>query len=72
VEFWDKIRDVRAQDLIFIDESGVNLAMVRLYGRELKGQRARGKKPVKRGTNISLISAFSSAEVVIQEIFMMQ
>jgi len=24
VEFWDKIRDVRAQDLIFIDESGVN------------------------------------------------
>ena len=30
VEFWDKIRDIRAQDLIFIDESGVNLAMVRL------------------------------------------
>jgi hypothetical protein len=49
VEFWDKIRDVRAQDLIFIDESGVNLAMVRLYGRALKGQRARGKKPLKRG-----------------------
>jgi transposase len=64
VEFWDKIRDVRAQDLIFIDESGVNLAMVRLYGRALKGQRARGKKPLKRGKNISLISALSSAEVV--------
>ena len=30
VEFWHKIRDVRAQDLIFIDESGVNIAMVRL------------------------------------------
>jgi hypothetical protein len=43
VEFWDKIRDVRAEDLIFIDESGVNLAMVRLYGRALKGQRARGE-----------------------------
>jgi len=28
VEFWDKIRDVRAQDLIFIDKLGVNLAMV--------------------------------------------
>jgi len=23
VEFWDKIRDVRVEDLIFIDESGV-------------------------------------------------
>jgi hypothetical protein len=64
VEFWDKIRDVRAQDLIFIDESGVNLAMVRLYGRALKGQRARGEKPLKRGTNIILISALSSAEIV--------
>jgi hypothetical protein len=30
VEFWEKIRDIRAEDLIFIDESGVNLAMVRL------------------------------------------
>jgi hypothetical protein len=64
VEFWDKIRDVRAQDLIFIDESGVNLAMVRLYRRALKGQRASGEKPLKRVTNISLISALSSAEVV--------
>ncbi len=38
--------------------------MVRLYGRALKGQRARGKKPLKRGTNISFISAFSSTKVV--------
>jgi hypothetical protein len=28
VEFWEKIRYVRAQYLIFIDESGVNLVMV--------------------------------------------
>ncbi len=38
--------------------------MVRLYGRALKGKRARGKKPLKRGTNISLISALSRTEVV--------
>jgi len=38
--------------------------MVRLYGRALKGKRARGEKPLKRGTNISLISALSSTEVV--------
>jgi transposase len=38
--------------------------MVRLYGRALKGQRARGEKPLKRGTNISSISALSSAKVV--------
>ena len=39
--------------------------MVRLYGRALKGKRAREGKPLKRGTNISLISAlWSTTEVV--------
>ena len=40
------------EDLIFLDESGVNLAMVRLYARALKGKSARGKKPQKRGKNL--------------------
>lgn len=52
------------EDLIFLDESGVNLAMVRLYARALKGKRARGEKPQKRGRNISLIAALSIREVV--------
>jgi transposase len=52
------------EDLIFLDESGVNLAMVRLYARALKGKRARGEKPQKRGRNISLISALSLRKVV--------
>lgn len=38
--------------------------MVRLYARALKGQRARGKKPQKRGKNLSLISALSLEQVV--------
>jgi len=56
-EFWEKIRDIKAENLIFIDESGVNLAMVRLYARALKGQRARGTRPQKRGKNVSMLSA---------------
>lgn len=52
------------EDLIFIDESGVNLALVRLYGRALKGERARGKKPQKRGENMSMITALSKEQVV--------
>ncbi len=50
--------------MIFIDESGVNLALVRLYARALKGQRARGVKPQKRGQNISIISALSLEKVL--------
>ena len=64
VEFWEQIRDIPVEDLIFIDESGVNLALIRLYARALKGERARGERPQKRGRNISLLSALSLEEVL--------
>lgn len=63
-DFWQKVREVRVEDLIFIDESGVNLALLRLYARALKGKRARGKKPQKRGKNISIITALSLEKVI--------
>jgi hypothetical protein len=52
------------KDLVFIDESGVNLARVRLYARSLKGSRTRGLKPSKRGKNVSIIGAISVNEVL--------
>jgi hypothetical protein len=52
------------KDLIFIDESGVNLAMVRLYARSLKGERAKEPKPTKRGKNVSIIGAMSVNEIL--------
>ena len=58
-EFWEKIRDIRVEDLIFIDEAGVNLSMVRLYARSLIGTRARGNRPQKRGKNISMVGAIT-------------
>ncbi|WP_445243005.1 MULTISPECIES: transposase [unclassified Microcoleus] len=56
------IRDIDLKDLIFIDESGVNLAMVRLYAWSLKGSRAKEEKPNKREKNISLIGSVSVNE----------
>lgn len=38
--------------------------MVRLYARSLRGQRARGSKPNKRGKNVSIIGAISLKKVV--------
>lgn len=63
-EFWEKVRNIALKDLIFIDESGVNLAMVRLYARSLKGSRAQGERPNKRGKNVSIIGAISVNEVL--------
>ena len=59
IEYWDLIRDVRPEDLVFIDETGVNLAMVRMYGRALQGQRAYGERPYYHSKNITLIGAIS-------------
>jgi len=53
------------KDLIFIDESGVNLAMVRLYARSLKGERVKEPKPTKRGKKVSIIGAMSVNEILI-------
>lgn len=65
-EFWQLMQGVLAKDLIFIDESGVNLALTRLFARSPKGQRAYGTRPQKRGKNVSLIGALSLSGVVTQ------
>jgi transposase len=38
--------------------------MVRLYARSLKGERAKGPKPTKRGKNVSIIGAMSVTEIL--------
>lgn len=63
-EFWDKIRSVPVADLVFIDEVGTNLALVRLNARAQKGERARGKRPQKRGQNISTIGAITQKNIL--------
>ena len=53
-----------AQDLIFIDETGVNLSLTRLRARSPRGSRAHGKRPSKRGKRVSIISAINIKEVM--------
>jgi transposase len=43
--------------LKFVDESGINLALTRLYGRARPGQRAVGSTPINYGENVSLMGA---------------
>lgn len=66
VEFWQLIGGILAKDLIFIDESGINLALTRLFARAPKGKRARGKRPLHRGKNVSLIGAIGLNGLITQ------
>jgi transposase len=49
---------------VFIDESGVNLAMIRLFARAFGGERARGARPQRKGKNVSIIGAISLTGLV--------
>lgn len=59
VEYWQTVAEIEPQDLIFIDETGMNLGLSRTCARSIQGTRAYGTKPYERGANISLIGAIS-------------
>lgn len=64
VEYWTAIGEVKLSDLVFIDETGVNLAMTRRYARAPKGKRAYGKCPYNRGKNVTMIGAMAISGLV--------
>lgn len=47
--------------LIFVDETGSNLAMTRRYGRAKRGQRVTGRVPRNPGPNVTLLAAMDQA-----------
>lgn len=58
-QYWTILGEVKLNDLVFIDETGVNLAMTRSYARAKKGKRAYSKCPYNRGKNITMIGAIA-------------
>lgn len=59
LDYWQRIREIDPEDLVFIDESGINLAMTRLYARSPQGERAIGDRPQQRGQNVSIVDALT-------------
>ena len=43
--FCEKVRQIDAKELVFLDESGITTAMTRRYARAARGARARGSAP---------------------------
>jgi len=58
-EWREQAKDVEANKYRFIDETGSNLALTRLYARAPKGKRARGTILRKRGKNVTMITDLS-------------
>jgi transposase len=51
------IQDLDPHQLVFVDESGTNLAMTPRYGRAPRGQRVVGAAPRNHGPNTTLLAA---------------
>jgi len=53
------VKPLDAKRLVFVDESGSNIALTSLYARAPKGQRAHGSVPRNRGKNTTLLASLS-------------
>lgn len=66
IEFWLSIQGIPADKLIFIDEAGANISLIRYSARSQKGKRAYGSRPQKRSKNVSIIGAIGLRGVISQ------
>ncbi|MFM2310976.1 MAG: hypothetical protein RLZZ04_252 [Cyanobacteriota bacterium] len=63
-EFRRWLDTIDVKNLVFIDETGINLAMTRLYGRGEGGGRVYDERPGNKGQNITLIGAMSDEGLI--------
>lgn len=64
VEYWEKVKDIEPENLVFLDETGVILGLARTHARSEKGTRVYEMKPFYRGAKVTVIGAISMKKVV--------
>jgi hypothetical protein len=52
VEYWEKIKDIKPENLVFLDETGILLGLTRTHSRSPSGTRVVETKPFYRGALI--------------------
>ncbi len=57
--WWEALDGYDPAALVFVDESGTNLAMTPRYGRAPRGQRVVGTAPRNHGKNTTLVAALT-------------
>lgn len=63
-EYWQQIQDIELDNLVFLDETGVELGLTRRRARSPQGSRVYDLKPFYRGARITVIGAISCKKVV--------
>ncbi len=58
-EYREKVRDIEPKNLVFLDEAGLLLGLMRPKARSEKGSRVYDVKPFYRGKKVTIIGAIS-------------
>jgi hypothetical protein len=67
VEYWEEVREIEPENLVFLDEIGTAVGLARLYGRSLKGKRLYDLQSIYRGKNLTSVGAISLRGVLAFE-----
>ena len=63
-EYWEKVKNINPENLVFLDEMGVLLGLTRTHARSQTGLRVYDLKPFYRGAKVTVIGAISFTKVV--------
>lgn len=63
-EYWEKVKDIDPDNLVFLDEMGVLLGLTRSLARSVRGTRVYDLKPFYRGAKVTVIGAVSLKQVL--------
>src|SRR4028118_568395 len=64
LEYWEKVKDIKQKNLVFLDETGVLLGLTRTHARSQRGTRSYAVKPFYQGKKVTVIGAISFQRVV--------
>ena len=63
-EYWEQVKQIEPENLVFLDEMGVLLGLTRTHARSPCGQRVYDLKPFYRGAKVTVIGAVSLKQVL--------
>ena len=63
-EYWEQVKPIDPDNLVFLDEMGVLLGLTRTHARSARGSRVYDLKPFYRGAKVTVVGAISLKQVV--------
>jgi hypothetical protein len=64
VEYWDSIKHIEPENLVFLDETGILLGLARTHARSHPGEKITELKPFYRAAKVTVIGAISINKVL--------